>query len=80
MTTEAQNHANLRNAPKSTAPRTNRLSSPTCQQRTTNYEQRTNTNKPNFRKAKMKLNFYLKNEFVFKLQENKPNQTQLVTA
>jgi len=41
-------------------------------------------NKPNFRKYKMKLNFYLtkdyENEFVFKLQENKPNQTQLVAA
>jgi len=37
-------------------------------------------NKPNFRKAKMKLNFYstkdYENEFCRKLRENKPNQTQ----
>jgi len=37
-------------------------------------------NKPNFRKARMFLNFYLtkdyENELCQKLQKNKPNQTQ----
>jgi len=37
-------------------------------------------NKPNFRKARMNLNFYLtkdyENELCRKLQKNKPNQTQ----
>jgi len=56
MATEAQNlsremaHAYL----TGTAPRTNRLSSPACQPIMTCFMQ----NKPNFRKAKMKLNFY----------------------
>jgi len=44
---------------------------------TTNYFMQ---NKPNFRKAKMKLNFYsakdYENETAFSLRENKPNQTQ----
>jgi len=41
-------------------------------------------NKPNFRKAEMKLNFYsirgYENETAFSLRKNKPNQTQPVVS
>jgi len=76
MPTEAQNRANRRNAPKSTAPRTNRLSSPACQPIMTSIMQ----NKPNLLNAQMNVNKVLtkdyENERLRRLGENKPNQTQ----
>jgi len=41
----------------------NLLSSPTCQQRTTNYEQRTNTNKANLLNAQMNASRVLSKEY-----------------
>jgi len=60
-----------------TAPRTNRLSSLTCQPIMTSFMQ----NKPNFRKAKMKLNFYSTKDYerndIFAVPENKANSNPI---
>ena len=63
MATETQILANRRNPQKTNGPRTNRLSSPACQRIMTSIMQ----NKANFRKAKMKLNFYSTKDY-----ENEP--------
>jgi len=75
MATEAQNlsremaYAYL----TGTGPRTNRLSSPACQPIMTSFMQ----NKPNFRKAKMKLNFYLTKDYENQARRQTPGkQTQ----
>ncbi|HUS73310.1 MAG TPA: hypothetical protein VMY06_09620 [Sedimentisphaerales bacterium] len=58
----------------------NRLSSPACQQRTTNYELSTNTNKPNLLNAQMNVNKVLtkhyENARLRGREKNKPKQTQ----
>jgi len=73
MATEARNLPNLRNAPKTTAPRTNRLSSPACQPIMTVII----TNKPNLLDDQMNVSTIItkdyENELVFKLQINEPN-------
>jgi len=76
MATEAQILANRRNAQKSTAPRTNRLSSPACQRIMTSIMQ----NKPNLLDTQMNvtsfLTKYYENVPLRRCGENKPNQTQ----
>ena len=89
MATEAQTCAigilaNRRNAQKSTSPRTLSMSLGLATAKrfakTSAPEDLFMQNKPNFRKARMNLNFYLtkdyENELCRKFQKNKPNQTQ----